>query len=361
MTRGGLACLLVMSLAPVAWADDEPAGVVLALEEVPRQGIEEAAMEAGGAVWRLETLTAIPGPANIAPEEAVAEVERAYEAGDFPHCLATLTDPELEALDLLGKGHHQVVVRLFVVSGACTAAAGDNERATELFRRMYILGLGSDTVVADLRPDIAALAEAARRDVLALERVAITIATPDAVVEVDGQPACQRTPCTVRLYPGIHVLALSALGRGGRVERIEVTESVRLAPRLDPPNLEAGRLQLAAALHRGINPDSILFARGASEVFGTRVLLTLRYSDGQAHAALFDRALGDWVARQSASTDDTADAGTLLVNVIDEWRGEIEPGIPWWVWAVVGGATAIAGIATYLLLEPELSSHSFRF
>jgi len=363
--RRAVCAATVMVLAMVvprqAHADDETTGVVLLVGGVDAAGAAEAANDAGGATWRTEELVGAPAQGRAAPTEALEATEALYDQGDFPRCLTTLTDPTLELARLLGDGHAEEAARLLVVAAACTIGAGDADRGKELFRRAFVLELELDALLGDVRPDIAEVAEAARREVMELGRVRLAIEAPGTSIEIDGRERrCDRAPCIVRLYPGSHVLGLAALGRARRVEQIELDDDLRIAPRLDAASSDDARAQLAAALAEGRDPETSAFAEAAANAYGAQVVVLVSGQSDRVRASIYDRGRRQTLARQSAEVADGA-SGVVVRNVINEWRGEVEPGTPWWIWAVVAGAVIVAGVAAYFLLKPEVSSYAFTF
>lgn len=360
ITAAALACALSLAPRPTL-ADDDLAGVVVALSGADVTGVQASAESAGGATWRVETLEARPMPEPPAPTTQLDAIEALYDAGDFPRCLTQLNDPVLDLTRLLTNGHRGAAARLLLVSAACTAGAGDADRARELFTRALVRELDLEVGLGELRPDIVQLADEARQRLHRASRARLVIDSPGARVTVDGRSVrCDRSPCAVRLYRGSHVLVLEALGRARRVEQIELSEDQRIAPRLDLAAPELAREQLAGALagsgqvHRG------QLGRAAANAYDARVVVLLDERGGRVRASVYDRARRAVVA-QSASDAGPGASALVVRRVIDDWRGAIADDPEWWVWAIVAGSVLVAGIATFFLLLPELSTHSFRF
>lgn len=361
MIRFASFLVLLLSMPTAARADDDIPGVVLAVNGVQVTGLADAARGAGGADWRVEVLEAAPMEGRPAPLALLTATERLYDEGDFPRCLTRLTDPSLDVARLLADDHPREAARLLIVSAACIAGAGDTDRARSLFRRAFLRELDIEAGLADLRPDIVELAESAREEVQALRRVRLSVDAPNANLSVDGRPVrCDRAPCVVRLYPGSHVLVLTRLGRARRVEQLELEGDLSIRPRLDLATPEVARSQLAAALSDSENVESNDFARAVADAYGARVVVVVQEREERTRASIYDRGRGSTLARQGVDTDPEA-APLVVRNVINEWRGEVETGTEWWVWTIVAASVAVAGVAAFLLVLPEVTSYSYVF
>lgn len=342
-------------------ADDDVIGVVLALSGADITGVAAGAEEAGGATWRVETLEAQAMSARPAPTEQLSAIEGLYDQGDFPRCLTQLNDPALDLTRLLTAGRRESAARLLVVSAACTAGAGDTDRARELFERAFVRELDLEGGLRELRPDIVQLADEARQAVQSAARARLVVDSPGARIAVDGRRIrCDRSPCTMRLHPGSHVLVLEALGRARRVEQIELSSDQRIAPRLDLASPELAREQLADALAGPVRVHRGRFGRAGANAFGARVVVLLDEHEGRVRASIYDRARRAVVARNTSATGPGASA-LVVRRVISDWRGTIEQGPEWWVWTIVAGSILVAGVAAFFLILPEVSSYSFRF
>ena len=307
----------------------------------------------------LETTTSLPvelrfadlpnaprGAAGAGDLDArLATARRRYVDADFGGCQEAIADAALIP-GLLAAGRRPVAARVQFWRVACHVGAGvgdDAERAAQAFA---VFGLETPPDVEATSPEVEAVLAGAQREVAGRKTVPLRI-TADlggARVEVDGGARVCVTPCTVDLFPGDHVVAVSdfrtepappELAAEQWTERfaggtaLDSAESLRLlaravrAPRLILVTVEPTRLRGAFAV------DGIL--AGASE----RIRRDAGALPGEAPALVRD----------------------LLV------RGRLlEPATPLykrtWFWVGVGLTAAAAVAATYVITNPIVDSYA---
>lgn len=314
-----LGCMIA---APSTRAQDVLLGAIVRVGEADGPAALAGAREAGGARWRLVSPVLGAEPSNAPPTDALQRIhDRDYLEGSFATCLTALQAPELDVSSLLSAGHRDAAGHALLLAGACALLAGDEPLARRRVASAAIadvpLGQSERTT-----PEFQQLVEDETARVRTLPSYTIALKTDpeNAQVRVDGADSCQ-APCTLSLREGNHLLRLERPGSVPRDVSLEVSSDRTLELRLDPAPAPLMRQQLADAI--GAGPlDRVEVAELAASAHGARVVVLLERRGARVAAALFDRGLHRFVARVA---DDTARTRVAVHQLVDEWRGIVEP------------------------------------
>lgn len=353
---------IALSQAAVAHAQPRPNGVVGAVE-VDASGALRSARSAGGATWRAERLTGHPAPEIEPPTAALEAVREAWESAQFQRCLALVQGPELRLERLLGNGWRELAARAQVYAAGCARPVDPDGARQRLVRAASARLPIGDAAAATEHPPIIALADEASAAAAARGSVSVRLVSqPEgARVMVDGgAQRCARAPCELAMPPGEHVFTFASLGHSSRtVLRPIETDGLEVAVALDPASSDALRQQLAHAIARRQDPQSLLEL--ASDALGATVVVLAWEHDRGASAALLDRR----EEGVEPSRMDETEIGEAVRSAVSEWRARVEPfdPIPWIVGTSVGLVVvgAVVTVLSVLATSGELTERSFVF
>jgi hypothetical protein len=337
---------------------DKPIGVVIGIgDAIDLDACLGAARQSGGALWRAERILPAATQAPKPPEAEVAKLSRFYVGADFMRCLALLQSESIDFDRLLEAGHRKLAAQVAVLGSACAHGAGDVETSRALLRRALIAELDVAESLRRTTPEFQKMEEMMVREVVAGPSVDATFVTEPsgARLEIDGRMLCESTPCVGSARVGVHVIRAAHFGYLERSVSSPIKDQGPLTIALDPAPAEIVRAQLDGYLGSGLPIDKEEVVFEAARGFGARVVTEVWKHDGEVGALVYDRGLKRIVAR---STVHGATDGEALVvrNVVEEWRGIVEPtpllASPLFWIITVSAAAAAAGVA-YLVTRPD--------
>src|SRR5215831_4519006 len=136
---------LFAGVDPARAAADVAAAVVL-IGDLPSGRALEAARDQVPGRWRLELLKPESRP-PLPPRAEVELLSRAYLNADFLRCLTELQRPSLDTERLLEENRRAEAAQVGMLAAACSLGAGDEGRARDLVRRLFVRDLDEPDVL----------------------------------------------------------------------------------------------------------------------------------------------------------------------------------------------------------------------
>jgi hypothetical protein len=300
-------------------------------------------------------------PAAVDLDRRLAAARRAYvETLEFDACAESLADAGL-VTGALARGDRTAAARTIALLTACRLAGGDADGASRAAAQLGVLGLAVPDEAASMSPRAEQLLAQAVVDASSLERAELQIETEPAgaAVRVDGRDTTCRSPCSVELARGEHVVAASLDGREDAHALADAPRDAPLAIALAPAQPDVAAAQWRARYAAEIESAGSLRLLQTA-VRDRRVLLVVGTGDGSSlrlRAALAVDDAQPLHVERVVRADAPEDARGLLRDILSS-GGIIPPRSIaeeplFWI-ALVGGAALAAGITAGLLYEPEV-------
>jgi len=348
-TLGTALMLLVGSGAAAQAVVGERRGVVVSIGE-PDPSLAEGACAAGDVPFRADALsprTATPSPVD---EAVVREAEQAWIDADFERCVQRLEPIELDAL--LADGAREVAGRVASLRARCRFGLDERLEARRVIERALAAALpGLDAGTIDFRRFVDEV-RASRGDLPGVP-LEVRADVEPLRVSIDGRVArCTRSPCTLSVAPGFHVVVVEAVGRDRAISTLDVRGPRSVEVTLPPASAAATREAIERALGEGAAPDEPALTGALAQAYDEAIVVLTWADSGRAHAVLYDRALGRVVARAAAS-DGQGGACAAVHAALGEWWGVVRPRPieeePW-LWLSLGAAAVAVGVVIGLVV-----------
>ncbi|MFO0595168.1 MAG: PEGA domain-containing protein [Myxococcaceae bacterium] len=296
-------------------------------------------------------LVDLPPAAPLPPPspwpEKLAAARKLYVAARFTECLAEL-EGENVVPTLLADAERNLAARVLAWRAACHLGANQSPAAQADTKALAAFSLSPPPDVASMTPEVESLlARAASQATPAAEPLRIDSTPSGATVDLDGRPGACRTPCTVNVLEGPHVVRLSA---DGYTPAWRLVSGVVPAVSLEPASPELAAEQWRERNRRGEPLDSEASLKLLSTALRSP-RLALVASEAATPEALRGALALDGVLTTRAARE--ADAGGLVKDLLV--RGKVVEEAPplyarWPFWLAVGGAAVAAGVTAAVVV-----------
>ena len=344
----------------------DPVGVIVGLSGVDAGPLVGELRGGANAVrWRGMSIE----PAALGEKDALLSrlkrLREAYFNADFVGCLRILRQPNMSASRLVRSNKNfSALSAAQTLRAACAHGADDIDLARSVIAEALVWELDLQKELGHLRPDFQQLVESVRAKVLAGRRLSVRIDTrpKGARLKVDGRFRCSKTPCTLKLWAGEHLITAEKLGFGRRIARKRLGKAVRrLDLALDPVDASEARRQLSQLV-----PTEKLASRRvgqlAARAANAPIVVMVWRVRKTSYAATYDRRTDQIVGRVAVVGKQKSSARAMRAS-IEEWRNEQPTPIYKRPILYIGivGAAATAAVISYFALRSGDTRHDVVF